>query len=50
MQFIKPLETLQEETGEIRLGKAIAKIMRGENMSGDWIDRMLDINQNEKIY
>lgn len=50
MQFIKPLETLQEETGEIRLGKAIAKIMRGENISGDWIDRMLDVNQNEKIY
>ncbi|HRG92778.1 MAG TPA: ABC transporter ATP-binding protein, partial [Chitinophagaceae bacterium] len=34
MQFIKPLETLQEETGELRLGKAIAKIMRGENIPG----------------
>jgi len=50
MQFIKPLETLQEETGEIRLGKAIAKIMRGENISGDWIDRMLEQNRNENIY
>ena len=50
MQFIKPLETLQEETGELRLGKAIAKIMRGENIPGNWIDRMLDVNQNEKIY
>jgi len=50
MQFIKSLETLQEETGELRLGKAIAKIMRGENITGDWIDRMLGVNQNEKKY
>ncbi len=50
MLFFKPLGTLQEETGEIRLGKAIAKIMRGENISGDWIDRMLDVTPNEKIY
>lgn len=50
MQFFKPLEILQEETGEIRLGKAIAKIMRGENISGDWINRIMDTNQNEKIY
>lgn len=50
MQFMKPMETLQEETGELRLGKAIAKIMRGENISSDWIDRMLELNRNEKIY
>jgi Cu-processing system ATP-binding protein len=30
MIFIKDLLTLQEETGELRLGKAIARVMKGE--------------------
>lgn len=50
MQFFKDMETLQEETGELRLGKAIARIMRGEKFSSEWIDRMLEIKPDEKIY
>ncbi len=30
MIFLKEMSTLQEETGELRLGKAIARIMKGE--------------------
>ncbi len=50
MQFFKDIETLQEETGELRLGKAIARIMKGEQFSNEWIDRMLEIKNDEKIY
>lgn len=31
MQFIKEIDTLREETGEIKLGRAIASIMKGED-------------------
>ena len=40
VQFIKELETLQEETGEIKLSKAIAKIMKGFQPDNKWIDQM----------
>lgn len=50
MQFFKDLDTLREETGEIRLGKAIARIMRGEQFSGKWIDQIFEIPSREKIY
>ncbi len=50
MQFFKDIETLQEETGELRLGKAIARIMKGEKFSSEWIDKMLEIKNDEKIY
>ena len=30
MQFLKDLRTLQYETGEIKIGKAIASIMKHE--------------------
>ena len=50
MQFFKDIETLQEETGELRLGKAIARIMKGEQFSNEWIDKMLEIKNDEKIY
>lgn len=50
MQFIKDLETLQEETGEIRLGRAIARIMKGEKFTNEWIDRMLAVKNDERIY
>jgi hypothetical protein len=32
MQFFKDIEALQEETGELKLGKAIARIMKGEQL------------------
>ncbi len=33
VQFLKDLETLQDETGETRLGKAIARIMKGDKLN-----------------
>lgn len=48
MLFFKDIETLKEETGELRLGKAIAKVMKGEDFSNEWIDRMFDVNQEKK--
>jgi Cu-processing system ATP-binding protein len=50
MQFFKDIETLQEETGELRLGKAIARIMKGEQFNNEWIDKMLEIKKDERIY
>lgn len=50
MQFFKDIQTLQEETGELRLGKAIARIMKGEQFSNEWIDKMLEIKKDERIY
>jgi Cu-processing system ATP-binding protein len=49
MQFFKDIETLQEETGEVRLGKAIARIMKGEKFTNEWIDKMLIKKRDEKI-
>ncbi len=49
LQFFKDIETVQEETGELRLGKAIARIMKGEEFSGEWIDRMLEVKKDEGI-
>jgi Cu-processing system ATP-binding protein len=50
MQFFKDIETLQEETGELRLGKAIAKIMKGEPINNQWIDKMFEPKNDERIY
>ena len=43
MEFFKEIEQLREETGELKLGKAIARIMKGEKFTGEWIDRMFEI-------
>ena len=48
MQFFKDIETLQEETGELRLGKAIARIMKGEQFNTQWIDKMLEVKKDKK--
>jgi Cu-processing system ATP-binding protein len=50
MEFFKEIEQLREETGEIKLGKAIARIMRGEKFNSEWIDRMFEIKDEKKIY
>jgi Cu-processing system ATP-binding protein len=42
MEFIKDIQTLREETGELRLSKAIAKIMKGESLNTAWIDKILN--------
>ena|SRR5690242_9803268 len=50
MQFFKDIDTLKEDTGELKLGRAIARIMKGEKFSNDWIDKMLIQKNDEKIY
>ena len=50
MLFFKDIETLQEETGELRLGKAIARIMKGKKYTNEWIDTILDFKKDEKFY
>ncbi|MEO5561893.1 MAG: ABC transporter ATP-binding protein, partial [Chitinophagaceae bacterium] len=49
MKFLKNLETLQEETGEIKLSKAIARIMKGQKPDSKWIDKMFIVKKNETI-
>jgi Cu-processing system ATP-binding protein len=55
--FFKEIEQLREETGEIKLGKAIARIMKGKKFNSEWIDRMFvlknsseEIKDEKKIY
>ena len=45
MEFFKEIEILREETGELKLGKAIARIMKGEQFNNQWIDRMFKIKE-----
>ncbi len=41
LQFFKDIETLREETGELKLGKAIAQIMKGQLLDGKWMNKLL---------
>lgn len=50
MEFFKAIEQLREETGELKLGKAIARIMKGEKFNSEWIDRMFEIKDQKGIY
>jgi Cu-processing system ATP-binding protein len=50
LEFFKEMEQLREETGEIKLGKAIARIMKGEKFNSEWIDRMFEMKDEKKIY
>ncbi|HSU27296.1 MAG TPA: ABC transporter ATP-binding protein [Chitinophagaceae bacterium] len=50
MLFFKDIASLKEETGEIRLGKAVAGIMKGKEYNNSWISRMLNPRPTEKIY
>ena len=57
MEFFKGIEQLREETGELKLGKAIARIMKGEKFNSEWIDRMFvlkdsldEIKDEKRIY
>jgi len=46
LQFFKDIETLREETGELKLGKAFARIMKAE-VSKDWVNKLFE-PKNEK--
>ena len=41
LQFFKNIETLREETGELKLGKAIAQIMKGE-LNNNWVSELFE--------
>jgi len=50
LQFFKEIEQLREETGELKLGKAIARIMKGEIFNSDWVDKIFLLNgSNEEL-
>jgi len=46
LQFFKDIETLREETGELKLGKAFARIMKAE-VNKDWVNKLFE-PKNEK--
>jgi Cu-processing system ATP-binding protein len=48
LQFVKSIETLRKETGEPKLGKAIAKIMRHQLQPGSWVDEVLNIKPEDE--
>ena len=48
LQFYKEIATLQEETGELKLGKAIARIMKGERLTNHWNEAAAENNKQEK--
>ena len=41
-EFIKDMQSIREETGELKLSRAIAKIMKGESMNTEWISRLVN--------
>lgn len=45
LEFFKEIDQLREETGEIKLGKAIARIMKGEKFNSEWIDGMFVVGK-----
>jgi Cu-processing system ATP-binding protein len=46
MIFLKDIDTLRRETGENRLGKAIASVMKGGKKEALWIDEVLALKEN----
>lgn len=50
LEFFKEMEQLKEETGELKLGKAIARIMKGEKFNSEWIDKMFEVKGENKVY
>src|SRR4029079_5548113 len=47
LQFFKNIETLRKETGEPKLGKAIAKIMKIQLQRSYWVDEVLNIKSED---
>jgi len=48
LQFCKSIETLRKETGEPKLGKAIAKIMKNQLQPSTWVDEVLNIKPEDE--
>jgi len=47
LQFCKSIDTLRRETGEPKLGKAIAKIMKNQLQPSSWVDKVLEIKPED---
>ena len=45
LEFFKEIDQLREETGELKLGKAIARIMKGGKFNSEWIDKMFAVGE-----
>jgi Cu-processing system ATP-binding protein len=48
MIFFKDINTLREETGEPKLSKAIARVMRDEKKEASWVEEILALKQDSK--
>jgi Cu-processing system ATP-binding protein len=46
MIFMKDIGSLRRETGEDKLGKAIARVMKDEKKESRWIGEMLELKKN----
>ena len=47
--FLKDIKTLRNETGEDKLGKAIARVMRNGKKETLWINEVLALKETEKV-
>lgn len=50
LEFFTEIEQLREDTGELKLGKAIARIMKGEKFNNEWIDKMFEGKGENRVY
>ena len=50
MRFLKDLQTLQDETGETRLGRAIARIMKGKKLNTLLNDGVLSHKEEKEVH
>jgi len=49
LEFFIEIGQLREETGELKLGKAIARIMKGEKFNSEWIGKMFLVKDEKKF-
>jgi Cu-processing system ATP-binding protein len=48
VEFFNDLDLLQRETGEIKLGRAIANIMKGQKSNTSWIGEVISKTQGRR--
>ena len=47
LQFLKEIETLREETGELKLGKAFARIMQSQH-NKNWVSELFEFKNRKQ--
>jgi Cu-processing system ATP-binding protein len=47
LQFFKNVETLREETGELKLGRAIAQIMK-DDLDNKWVNKLFEVKNRKE--